>query len=35
MLGSKFPDQEVAWEGAFADVCVSVCVSLRGQSMCP
>lgn len=26
MLGSKFPDQEVAWEGALADVSGCVCV---------
>lgn len=28
MLGSKFTDQEVAWEGALADVSVCVCVRL-------
>lgn len=31
MLGSKFPDQEVAWEGAL--VCVCTCV--WAWSMCP
>lgn len=33
MLGSKFPDQEVAWEGALVYVCAYVCVSLVNVSV--
>lgn len=29
MLGSKFPDQEVAWEGALVSVCANVYVCVR------
>lgn len=28
MLGSKFPDQEVTWEGALVHACVCVCASM-------
>lgn len=31
MLGSKFPDQEVAWKGALVCVCVHACVYEPGQ----
>lgn len=34
MLGSKFPDQEVAWEGAFGCVCVRECVCVYEPGQC-